>query len=280
MSYGNRGVLTALAGLAALFTAFGSGAYLGFFPKPENEWNAASSTAEDTAQPPSPASHVGGGALSLARDLEPKALNQSYYDREDLKTQRIMAWWTRIMGVAAAIGIVLGGFSIWLIWRTWSATNVAAESSRKTLRSFIAKERAHLRIKNASFTYEGNQSEVGKNYNGFRLKLDNRGESACRVIEIGWQYSNIRHWLPKPEQLICKPVLVPSLSEEESPHLGVAEFPSSPCWLMGRVKYKTLEDETFVSYFSLRIELHVDPGYAPSEWRAVEDRLIAMPWDT
>jgi hypothetical protein len=198
----------------------------------------------------------------------------------DIEAQRKMALWTAIMGAMAVIGVGLSGFGVYLIWRTWDATREAADNSRLTLRSFIAKERAHLRIRKAVYSFEGDEDRIGVNNQGFRLALDNKGESACTVLEIGWQYSPMRHWLPKMEQTLFKPVLIPAQSEELSPHLGISEIPNSPCWLMGRATYQTLENETFTSYFSLKIELHIDPGCNPSEWRAVDDRMIAMPHDT
>lgn len=279
MSDGNWSVRVAVIGAvgALAFVAYGAGLYAGTLPEPEHQGDATERAASNASESPSPPPPASGVAPLPAGDVEPSPKDQSYYNREDLQAQRVMAWWTRIMGIAAGVGIFLGGVSIWLIWRTWDATSDAAESSRKTLRSFIAKERAHLRIKRAEFSYE---ERLGISSNGFRLKLDNRGESACQVIEIGWQYSESRHWLPKLEQLIWKPVLVPSDSEEDSPHLGIAEFPSDPCWFMGRVKYKTLEDETFASYFSFAIQFLEGAGYGPDNWFAIEDRMIAMPWDT
>ena len=48
-----------------------------------------------------------------------------------------MAWWTRIMGVAAAIGIFLGGISIWLIFTTFREAKRAADAAHDANRPWL-----------------------------------------------------------------------------------------------------------------------------------------------
>ena len=137
MSKRNRSIVAALAGIAALFTAFGSGLYLGLLPQPENGWRATQSAAHNAPEAVNPTTQAAGIAFSPESGLQPSSDDQSYYAREDLEAQRVMAWWTRIMGVAAAIGIFLGGISIWLIFTTFREAKRAADAAHDANRPWL-----------------------------------------------------------------------------------------------------------------------------------------------
>lgn len=130
MSDSNRrfGIETLGPRLLAITVAFAIGVLFGLSPHPEKQREAAHYTAADSSKSPAPTFEASGIAALPAPNLTEGSADQAYYNSEDLQAQRIMAWWTRIMGFAAAVGIFLGGVSIWLIWKTWSATREAARA--------------------------------------------------------------------------------------------------------------------------------------------------------
>ena len=166
MSDGNRGVILAFAGLAALFTAFGSGLYLGLLPQAEQHRTESQSASSDARQSPAPSSYGAGVASPPASDFKPSPDNQAYYTREDLKAQREMAWWTKVMGWAAGIGILLGAVSIWLIWRTWDATREAAKSGDEANRIAREGNRAWIKL------IPGEEGILRKHPDGVGLHID------------------------------------------------------------------------------------------------------------
>ena len=98
------------------------GAYsVGLYQPPEQR-----DTAHGAGSKTGPTNKAAGITAPRASNLAGVTYTQTYYDREDLNAQRDMARWTRYMGQAAIIGIVLSIAGIWLIWRTWEETRKAA----------------------------------------------------------------------------------------------------------------------------------------------------------
>lgn len=188
MSYGNRGILAALAGLAALATSFGLGAYTVGLTEIEQERSASSDHSKAANSEPPPPFDSAGVAPPPASDLRPGADGQAYYDREDLTAQREMAVWTKRMGQAAILGVILSVIGVWLIWRTWEATKAAAGTSERTYRAFIALERAKLTVSISDVIYyQGGQR-------GVDLRVSNIGKSHCTVTLAGYLWTDSKAW--------------------------------------------------------------------------------------
>lgn len=90
------------------------------------------------------------------------ARDQSYYSREDLKAQREMAKWTRYMGMAAIVGVVLSMVGVGLVYTTFAETRkanviakMAAEAAQKDARAsrdaLVLAERAIVTIEAVRF---------------------------------------------------------------------------------------------------------------------------------
>lgn len=206
-----------------------------------------------------------------------RAARQEQRDEYDLYSQKAMALWTAIMGAMAVIGISLSGVGVYLIWRTWDATREAAESSRKTLHSFIAKERAIIAAMGADFHF---LDTAKRDRNGFKIRFENIGSSAGVIQEIAWQYADQESWLPDWKPTIHgRKMVIPPNDAAVSPHLGVDNFPSDPCWLMGYARYKTLEDEVFKCYFFFKVHQPKSDFVFGPEWYASLERHPAMPED-
>lgn len=144
MSDSNRRHFAKLAGLAAV-SLIGLVSARAPLPQPEEQrdttQNGSGNTGEEIADPALVLSADQVIASpSPTPDLPDTASDQAYYTAEDLKAQRVMAWWTRIMGLAAITGVLLSALGIWLIYSTFKATlwaarysGVAARQSRRSL---------------------------------------------------------------------------------------------------------------------------------------------------
>lgn len=181
-SHKKVGRAIALVMIKVIMCDYGAGIYVGTLPEPKDQRNTTERATQDTNKSPNPAAQGAGAASIPTKDVEPNSYSQSYYDREDLHAQRIMAWWTRIMGIAAVIGIFLGGISIWLIWRTWDATREAAKISLQTYQAFVSLERPNI-VPKLTLEHEDGESQFGINF-----EVTNIGKASCVVekIYVSW----------------------------------------------------------------------------------------------
>lgn len=64
-------------------------------------------------------------------------------EEQDLAAQKVTAWWTKIMGVAALIGMGLSAIGVWLVKTTFDETRKANDISQNAM---IADNRAWIRL--------------------------------------------------------------------------------------------------------------------------------------
>jgi hypothetical protein len=191
----------------------------------------------------------------------------------DLYSQKSMALWTAIMGAMAVVGITLSAAGVYLVYGTWRQTAEAAEYSRRTLRSYIARERALLGIGAARSTTDNKSA----NPNGFVVRCQNIGHSAAHVNEVQWEYLPGPVW---PERLRYSlydgPIVAPG-ANGPLPRLYIDGEFSDPLWLVGQVHYTSLESEECMTPFCFKLR-HVDGGgYGPAEWIAETAICSGMP---
>lgn len=73
-------------------------------------------------------------------DCAPKAdeaAREGQRKEQDLAAQNITAWWTKVMGVAALIGMALSAVGVWLVKTTFDETRKANEIAAKFQRAVI-----------------------------------------------------------------------------------------------------------------------------------------------
>ena len=267
-------VIGAIGALALV--AYGAGFFAASLPEPEYQRDATKRAASNASESPDPSSQASGVAPLPAGDVEPPPQDQSYYNREDLQAQRVMAWWTRIMGMAAAVGIFLGGVSIWLIWRTWDATREAAENSRKTLSAYIAKERAHLLVRGAKYAYLDKIPYP----NCISANLENRGSSPARLLGVSWEYLDGPIW---PERLRFQKSddgVIAAGKEGPSAFLQPHTDEIAGRFLAVTVSYATVQEGPFYSHGAFEVQYVDGHGYAPGEIVAKQTFFKDMPDDT
>lgn len=164
--------------------------------EPVNDAGGSEAEAGINAEKPTEggeAPSIRGGAALEAENREPHATNDEYYAQADLEAQQSMAEWTRWMGIAAALGVALSMVGVYLIWRTWHATRVAADTSRKTYDAFIAAEDASLVVEFPRGTVVESVVDGVLQPDTYFLEVavTNIGRSTARLH--GWSFGDKRH---------------------------------------------------------------------------------------
>ena len=174
----------------------------------------------------------------------------------DLQAQLTMATWTRAMGLAALVGMAVGILGLGLIYRTWHATREAAESSRKTLKAYIAKERAVIRpFEWLEFYISDNQPHL---LTGF-LKLSNYGSGGAIIEQIRYCLQEDGEWPAEFDSRIDESAFVETGGQSSAFHLKLNAVAPNAFFLLGEIEYTTLGDERFVARFCYHAEL-LDSG--------------------
>lgn len=212
--------------------------------------------------------------VECSREVEQASRSQQR-DEYDLYSQQATALWTSVMGAMAVLGVALSAVGVYLIWGTWDSTREAAENSRKTLNSYIAKERAHIRIGKANASWGGSSLEPTS---GIIISLENFGLSSGVVRQIRYGISESVEWNPASFIEVSASVLVPAAGKGATPQLDVV--PHSECCISGYVDYTTLEEIEARTYFCLSLYLSKDEGFRPDQWEVESFRPPAMPNDT
>jgi len=236
--------------------------------------------ARDTEQ------KIGQACRGVVIDQRPKCLTEAHieaapeqrayeHDQADLIAQRKAALWAEMMGIAALLGMGLSIVGVALVYVTFKATREAAESSRDTLASYLAKERAILSAGRALFNHQtGN-----RHANGFKVKLTNIGASAAHIESVAWAYlsNGMNVWPARITVTDYHPIVIAPGASEQTRHLGVVKFPSEPFWLVGTVEYSTLATSRFQCHFCYKVMMQEGGGYGPDSWVAEPDRVSGMP---
>jgi plasmid stabilization system protein ParE len=206
------------------------------------------------------------------------AARSNQRDEYDLYSQKAMALWTAVMAGMTIFGIALSGVGVFLLWRTWQQTGEAASYSRKTHRSYIARERAFFRCGTLHYATDNN-SAFDK---GFVVKLENYGASAGIVEKVEWEYLNGPVWPDKFRFMKYDKRTLVSDAEGRTPLLYCEKFPDvlDKMWLVGTVFYRTMETEVYESHFCFELYQIEDDGYQGAHWSITPAICAGRPDDT
>lgn len=167
----------------------------------------------------------------------------------ELSSQRMSASWTALMGVMAVFGIALSAVGVYLIWRTWDATQAAAESSRNTLLAYVAKERAFLKVEKHESYYDAVNEAHQLN-----VEVRNQGLSPATVTWVYcWSLPNQTSTIGEYDtcEVFEHRELVLSEDTVEIPMLSLSKEDEV---ITGLIKYRTLEgieDAVPFTYFKI-----------------------------
>lgn len=193
-------------------------------------------------------------------------------DEYDLYSQKAMALWTAVMGVMAVVGVSLSGVGVYLIWGTWRQTAEAADSARRTLHSYVAKERALIAINQAVAA-----SDPESKRDGFVVKIENRGMAPATIVMTQWSYMQVREWPDTFNQSDDSKRTLPQDGEGRTPLLSrpdgqMGHWP----FLVGMIEYVSLNERYFTP-FSFLLTHHPADGYRSDWWSAQECSTPGMP---
>ena len=197
----------------------------------------------------------------------------------DLYSQKTMALWTAIMGAMAIIGASLSALGVYLIWQTWGATREAADNSRKTLRSFIAKERAMLVPLEL---VETSYSEVdGTETVAFYVRIRNGGQAPGTVILHQWEFIEKPFWPKSLDEIHSSRRTILADAEGKTALLPGPEDQQigAVLYLVGLIAYETLENERCETPYSYRLR-RIDHPYGSFRYDKVPVEVHGMPHHT
>ena len=213
------------------------------------------------------------------QDLRPEQ-RQEY----DLEAQRIMAAWTRAMGIAAIIGMAVSILGVGLIFVTFQETrraaneaNRTANEAEKTRLAYVARERGHLRFSRTHANIAADPP-LGERLTVW-LVFENIGVSVAEIVSISFDIGDSVIWsddIPEPERLFQ--IKIPN-GTLDSASFKIAVPVSFPCVAWGFVGYTSVGPQIFRSHFAVKIERHVET-LTQREIVAEKIEDIWMPHDT
>jgi hypothetical protein len=109
-----------------------------------------------------------------------QAQRENEREEQDLAAQKVTAWWTKVMGLAALIGMALSAVGVWLVKTTFDEAREANEIARK---SSVSQNRGWLIV-------ETIETELFLKRSGPKIEIagtiwfviKNTGRSACSEI--------------------------------------------------------------------------------------------------
>jgi hypothetical protein len=209
MLRGYRGFIAKIAGLALItFAAYGFYSVVSW-KSVALEQDAAQRTDIHRQNAEERIKWVCSSRASDTLCIEQTRQTQRENEREeqDLAAQRVTAWWTNVMGVAALIGIALSAVGIWLVKTTFDETRKANEIARMSQRPWL----------DAEIVVDG----IAKSENGYVLRIiihiKNLGLSPairlkCIIDGVFWHEvlsgdtAEISNYLPKVNDFVRRAV--------------------------------------------------------------------------
>lgn len=195
----------------------------------------------------------------------------------DLYSQETMALWTAIMGASATVGLALSGIGVFLIWQTWLQAGEASEYSRRTLQSYVGKERGILSQDIARVVTKGHIAHAG-----ICVFFENIGASAATIVRVYFSYKDeVGVWPTEFDHEIEDVRTIAINGKGRTPCLEWSEPPEvqQSVYLQGVMEYRTLETEIFTTPFSLKITRFDNP-YGSPEFEMVRQVVSGMPSHT
>ena len=201
------------------------------------------------------------------RDTQ-QAKRENQRDEQDLAAQKISAWWTRVMGAAALVGMGISIVGVYLIWTTFRETKESnviakAEAERNAQEAAAARkhiiqtERAILAIYNVHVSHD----PAGRWFELF-LSIKNTGKSNAWSLQIFTAERKSRLF---PSRFTGHPAS--SLISNPDVHMTTQKVRlkvprNFPVWIFGHLSYTTAHDAAFRTYFCCRLDgVPEDDGY-------------------
>jgi hypothetical protein len=185
---------------------------------------------------------------------------QSEHDEYDLQAQLVTSVWTRVMGIAAIVGMAVGILGVGLIYKTFEETRRTAYAAHEANRAFKDVERPRL-VPNPG----GADITDGAQFT-LQFPVTNVGRASAHIIGLALAHlgSNTYH-----EDLVAEPMVrVVHAGDSGTIWVFTFDYDDAFPYLGGFVVYRSSFGE-HRSYFCYRLEpdpdvpmlwLHPDKG--------------------
>lgn len=132
--------------------------------------------------------HAERACAAVARPKAFECVHEQYHaawERErnqyDLQAQLVTSAWTRAMGLAAIIGMIVGIIGVGLVYATFNETRRTADEAKRSADSFINAERARMMPKARTVLADPNGAQLL-----LYLRVMNYGNSIGVIEEVAW----------------------------------------------------------------------------------------------
>lgn len=195
----------------------------------------ADAYVKKTCFPPS-----GFGEVNCAGKAD-EAKREGQRKEQDLAAQNITAWWTKIMGIAALIGMGLSAVGVWLVKTTFDETrlaNVLAES--------------HQRARMKPLLEVGNLDADGLLPCG--IKGENIGVSVALNVSATFRLLNSRgDPVNESERADFDYTVKPGASESFAVFIGPSAYPQR-FYVDGEISYTCIFGRRHIEPFKFKVE--------------------------
>lgn len=212
-----------------------------------------------------PVASVGHQDCVAKEDATAREYERNEYD---LAAQMTMAWWTKIMGAAAVLGVLLSAVGVYLIWETFRETKAvaatgqaankiareavdnAAKEAGAAKKALILAERAVMELRHVAVGLPPLDAPGGIM---LHFKMFNIGRGNARNFRIFYRVAEKPVFSTKFDHSHIYDRLCLSGKEINLPPFKVKEPKVYPTYYIGYVSYTTLHDAEFSVYFCLRM---------------------------
>jgi hypothetical protein len=214
----------------------------------------------------------GLGEIDCASKAD-EAAREGQRKEQDLAAQNITAWWTKVMGIAALIGMALSAIGVWLVKTTFDETRKANDLAK-------LHQRARVQV----------NLEVGDLKQGFlilALRGENIGGSVALDASVQFSMSEcpMNPFTPLPDASFEHTVR-PGDKAAFSVMTAPVQFPQ-PFYVGGRASYRDIFGDTHETWFCFLIEA-ANPNLPLSAYikgqsplaRVAQAKTILWPDDT
>lgn len=202
-----------------------------------------------------------------------KAAREYERGEMDVAAQLTMAWWTKIMGAAAVLGVALSAVGVYLIWETFRETRRAAINATKTYEAYVAVERPRLHIHLKNIWEDGDRIRC-------KVHAENYGRIDCIVYLFG------SDWRDKTSDATDKGIVLAQqknalIKPGAQAFLGVCESRSIKTEVLYViVKYKSAFSSDHRAYAAFQIFDNRESGAPTANLIYREIKIKGMPDDT
>lgn len=169
-----------------------------------------------------------------------QAQRENEREEQDLAAQKVTAWWTKVMGMAALIGMALSAVGVWLVKTTFDETRKA---------NFLSKAQQRGRIE---LNFHGG---VGSDTGNLVIAIEGRniGHSTATNCRISVEYGRQIPENYTPQEMDWTSRIITGQSAANLASYSHVEHRADGYFLFGVVTYNCIFGDFHETYFCVKI---------------------------